>query len=87
MRAIFDRKFKKSLNKAPANIQQAFHNRLDLFLNNPFHPLLHNHTLKGLYQEYRSINISGDWRAIYTEIDDGTIAYFIQIGTHSQLYK
>ena len=87
MRVIFDRTFKKNLNKAPANIQQAFHTRLDLFLSNPYHPLLRNHALKGLYQNCRSINITGDWRAIYTEIDDGAIAFFIQFGTHSQLYK
>lgn len=88
MRAIFDRQFKKSLDKAPANIHQAFYDRLDLFLNNPFHPLLHNHSLKGSYQEYRSINISGDWRAIFRFLDEKReTVVFIDLGTHSQLYK
>lgn len=33
---------------------------------------------------YRSINITGDYRAIY-EVKDG-IAYFISVGTHHELY-
>jgi len=87
MRARFDRKFKKNLEKAPANIQQAFQNRLDLFLNNPSHPLLRNHALKGVYQNYRSISVTGDWRAIFKFIDEEETVIFIQLGTHSQLYK
>jgi len=38
---------------------------------------------------YRSINITGDWRALYTIKGDGKggeIAVFEILGTHSQLY-
>jgi len=42
--------------------------------------------LVGELRGYRSINITGDWRAIFMEIDGGKIIYFVAIGTHSQLY-
>ena len=79
--------FKKLLKKAPKEIQKALVDRIDLFTNNPYHPLLRNHALKGIYQGHRSINITGDWRALYEEYEDRTIAYFTSLGTHSQLYK
>ena len=33
---------------------------------------------------YRSINISGDWRAVFEQNNDEV--YFVTLGTHSQLY-
>jgi mRNA-degrading endonuclease YafQ of YafQ-DinJ toxin-antitoxin module len=33
-----------------------------------------------------SINITGDWRAIYMPINNNEVL-FIAFGTHSQLYK
>jgi len=60
-----------------------------MFLNNPSNPQLRNHPLKGALGGYNSINITGDWRALYTEekLDDEIIITFEMIGTHSQLYK
>lgn len=90
MNVIFRKKFDKQLYRAPQEIQHAFDIRLDLFISNPNHPLLRNHLLVGQYQGCRSINITGDWRAIYTEIDPiNGEAYveFIALGTHSQLYR
>ena len=48
--------------------------------------LLNNHSLTGKYTGCKSINITGDWRAIFEEINDNII-YFVELGTHSQLYK
>jgi addiction module RelE/StbE family toxin len=58
-----------------------------VFLNCPNHPILKNHYLIGQLKGYRSININGDWRAIFEELDNSQIAYFVAIGTHSQLYR
>ncbi len=60
-----------------------------LFLKNPLHDQLRNHALKGKWQGYRSINITGDWRAVYREYKDGeeTVILFKAIGTHSEIYK
>lgn len=83
-------KFKKLLLKAPVAVQRAFRNRFVLFVDNQFHPILRNHLLTGNYQGYRSINITGDWRALYKEIlpegNEVRIEFHL-FGTHSQLYK
>lgn len=83
-------KFKKQLAKAPARIQRTLQQRLALFLKDQFHPLLHNHQLVGSYSKYRSINITGDWRALYKEVaidEKHVIIEFHLFGTHSQLYR
>ncbi len=86
-RIDFSRRFEKDLRKAPIKIRIAFKARLELFLPDMFNPLLNNHALTGDYKEYRSINITGDWRAIFKEFENGEIISFEILGTHSQLYK
>ncbi len=44
-----------------------------------------DHPLKGEYQGFRELHISGDLLLIY-KIVDGTL-YLVRIGTHSQLFK
>lgn len=84
MRVDFARNFLKKLDKSPEKIRERFEERLSLFEINPFASELNNHSLKGELAGRRSINITGDWRAIFKEFDDGII--FLDIGTHSQLY-
>lgn len=88
-RIDYSRKFLKQLKKSPLEIKIAFRKRLELFLKDPFHPQLNNHALTGKYSDYRSINITGNWRAIFEEFGDesGKVVTFEVIGTHSQLYK
>ena len=83
------KKFAKQYSKAPQKIKKAFNNRLEIFKEQPFHPLLNNHSLIGKYLYHRSINVTGDWRAIYSEKleKDGKVAIFFALGTHSRLYK
>jgi addiction module RelE/StbE family toxin len=83
----YSARFIKAFKKAPRKIQIAFRNRLELFTKDKFHPLLNNHPLSGRYKNYRSINITGDWRAIFREFDSGRRIYFDIIGTHSELYR
>lgn len=90
MRIKFSPKFDKQLQNSPHDVQRVVSIRLDLFVSNPYHPLLRNHKLVGEYMGRRSINITGDWRAIYREVDsliDGPFAYFVALGTHNQLYR
>ncbi|PIS14364.1 hypothetical protein COT64_03035 [Candidatus Shapirobacteria bacterium CG09_land_8_20_14_0_10_39_12] len=83
----FSRKFDKELKKAPLEIKIAFRQRLNLFVQDQFYLTLNNHALTGKYKGYRSINITGDWRAIYTVSKINNKIIFETIGTHSQLYK
>ncbi len=89
MRVRYNKKFVKQYEKADANIKKIFGERLKLFLKVPHSPQLRNHPLSGKLLGYRSINITGDWRALFSEVKDaeGSIMVFEMIGTHSQLYK
>ena len=87
MKVKYSKEFIKHFNKAPAKIRLAFVNRLELFEQDPFNPVLNNHALLGKYADTRSINTTGDWRAIFRLFDDYEAVSFETIGTHSQLYK
>ena len=77
--------FKKKTDKLPKKIRTALADRLRLFVQEPFHPLLDNHKLTGGRKYQRSINITGDWRLIFEEHDNNTVS-LIDIDTHSNLY-
>jgi addiction module RelE/StbE family toxin len=79
------RGFDKQYVKLNPKIKSQFKTRLDLFVTDPFDAQLRNHSLKGKYLGYRSIDVSGDVRALYTVKGD-TIFIVGFIGTHSQLY-
>ncbi len=51
---------------------------------NSFYKLLHNHSVHPNFDFGKSINITGDYRAIYVEYGDTVV--FTEIGTHSELY-
>lgn len=87
MQVRFSHKFKKDYQKADNKIKSSFENRLKLFLHNPFNSQLNNHALTGKLKDYKSINITGDWRAIYLIDKENKEIIFEAIGTHSQLYK
>jgi len=86
MKVSFHRNFKKSYKKAPKRIREQFKDRLRVFLEYPFHPLLNNHALQGKYSGLRSINVTGDFRAWYEVLSDSEVQFVI-IGTHSELYS
>lgn len=87
----YSRRFEKEFLRAPQKVQLAFRKRRELFQRDPNHPQLRNHALLGKHKGLRSINVTGDWRALYAEQSDGKaieiVALFHTIGTHSQLYK
>jgi addiction module RelE/StbE family toxin len=85
MQIEYSQKFIKEFKKCPPNIKKAFISRLEIFNENIHHPLLNNHQLSGKLKNYRSINITGDWRAIFEETTQKY--YFIAIGNHNKLYS
>ena len=85
MEPFLHKNFKKQFKKIPLKVQEQFFERLDLFVSNKFHPLLNNHPVDAAYPGWRSINITGDYRALYEPKDDNFVV-FMKIGTHSQLY-
>lgn len=79
-----DKDFKKDYKKLPKKIQERFKERILLFQKDPVDPILNNHQLRGKYKGYRSINITGDIRAIFRKSGDEVT--FVELGSHSKLY-
>lgn len=79
----FDRQFQERLTNAQ-KIKAL--DTINLFTQEPLHKNLRNHALKGEWAGYRSISIGGDLRLHFKLIGEQT-AYFVAVGTHSQLYK
>lgn len=89
VRIDYSTKFLKQLKKSPLSIKIAFRKRLAFFIQDQSHPQLNNHALAGNLKGYRSINITGDWRAIFSEHkgQDKIVVVFEMLGTHSELYR
>ena len=85
MRIILHKNFKKRYERMNASEQRRFKERRNIFLENPFHPLIRNHALHGEYNGYRSFHVGGNLSVIYEEIGNDTVQ-FILIGTHPELY-
>jgi len=86
MRIEYSKRFIKDLKNSSQGIKTSFKDRLNIFVVNRCHPILNNHSLSGKLKNCRSINVSGDWRAIFKEIKEEDVCYFIAIGSHSKLY-
>ncbi len=86
MKIRFHKNFEKQYAKLRVSEKKKAQDRLQLFLQNPSNPQLNNHPLKGKYLDYRSINITGDLRAIYKYISEDE-CIFVAVDTHSNLYS
>jgi len=86
MKIFFHKQFEKKFKKLNIKIKKAFYKKLELFSINTFHPELNNHPLKGKYAGYRSINITGDIRAIFIFLSEDSVE-FENIDNHNNLYN
>jgi len=85
MRVSYHRKFDKQYKRLKLSVQEKFKERRNIFLLDQFHPLLANHPLNSPFAGSRSINITGDYRAIFKQISDDLII-FTDVGTHHELF-
>ena len=81
---VYHRHFKKSYKKLSPKVKEKLEERLRLFSKDEFDPILNNHALKGKYLGYRSINITGNMRAIFKRDSESVI--FVAIDSHGNLY-
>lgn len=81
--------FTKQLKTSPLEIKIAFRQARELFLEDPNHPSLRDHSLKNEFAGYRSIDVTEDYRALYKKRVEGKkeVITFYMIGTHEELYK
>jgi len=79
------KEFDKNFSKLPKKIQGKFYWRMEVFKKDISDKSLNNHKLSGEYEGCNSINITGNYRAIYT-VSNKEVYIFITIGTHPELY-
>lgn len=88
MKVEFTHKFIK-IFKNRISSRQSIHKKFDervlLFSKDQKDPILKDHELRGDFDGYRSFSITGDIRVIYYIKND--TAYFVDIGTHNQVYR
>ena len=85
MQVDFSKSFCKDYKKSPKKIKETVKEKLSLFKINKYEKILNNHQLSGDLSFLRSINITGDWRALFINNDDSVT--FIILDRHSNLYK
>lgn len=85
MRIDFHKNFDRRAAKLTKSQREQLKSRLVEFSVDQYSPKLNNHALKGKYAGYRSLNVTGDIRAIFIPHSDDHVE-FVDIGSHSQLY-
>jgi mRNA-degrading endonuclease RelE of RelBE toxin-antitoxin system len=69
----FSKRFLKSYYKLPPKVQIQFKSRLEEWKSDPLSPRLRQHVLSGEYLGYESINVAGDYRALFYRVGDAII--------------
>ena len=82
--ASFKRDYKKWIKQNPAK-EKLLKQVIDLFILDPFHPLLKTHKLKGNLKECYAITVEYDLRIIFY-FEDAIHAVFISLGKHDEVY-
>lgn len=85
----YDPGFIEKLKSVNVKIRKSFKQKIVVFGKSSDEPLLNNHPLREKWEGYRSIDITDDWRAIYTEKTEKgeMVAFFVALGTHRDLYN
>ena len=86
MKTVFHKQFAKQYAKLPDSQKRRFEKAIVLFRHDPYNDKLYNHPLTGEWAGHRSKAFGGDWRAHYIPKGED-VAFFVAVGTHSQLYK
>jgi addiction module RelE/StbE family toxin len=86
MQVALSSSFNKRIKKIPKKIVDKFFERLELFKQDKFNPVLNSHKLHGEYEGSNSINITGDFRAVFECFDQDRVI-FSDIGAHQELYE
>ena len=84
MKIRFNNRFKRQLRRLPRKIQLKFDQRLRLFVDQPDHPQLRVHRLRGDLSNYRSFSVTGDVRVIFEVLPDEVIklaGHWLAFGT------
>lgn len=82
---FYTRDFKKEVHRFSPKQKKKISQRIDLFMKDPFIPLLKTHKLKRKLNKCWSFSISANLRIMFHFADKESVE-FIDIGTH-EIYK
>jgi len=82
---FYSSNFKKQFKKLPLPIKELSIKKERFFKDNPLHPSLRLHALKGKLEGLFSISITMNYRIIFKRMENGDIV-FVSIGKHD-IYK
>ena len=68
----FARAYKKQI-KNQSELQELFNERVDLFIQDPYHPQLRTHKLKGILKDFYSFSLDYDLRVIFYFASDNEV--------------
>jgi addiction module RelE/StbE family toxin len=84
---IWSSSFKRAFKKHVVGkyFEKTFPEKVELFVENPFNPLLKTHKLSGNLSDLWSFAVAYDCRIIFKFLSDKRVL-FIDIGTHDEVY-
>jgi addiction module RelE/StbE family toxin len=82
----FEKKFTNYKNKATEKQFSKTKELINLFREEPFHPRISTHKLKGKQKEYWSFSISYSDRIVFRFINENDVL-FADIGKHDEVYE
>ena len=88
MKVTYDTAFKreyKAWQKKNLGKDELLIDAINLFIVNPFHPLLRTHKLKGKLKDCYAFTVAYDLRIIFY-FEDSDHAVLIALGTHDEVY-
>ena len=86
MKVLLGKRFLKSVNTLPVDVQKKLDRLLELVKNDPYHSLLHTKRLSGDMTGYLSFRITRDWRVIFQFVSPNEIQ-LIELGNRKNIYK
>lgn len=78
--------FLRSAKRLPQSARGKLTRLLDIFGDNPFHPLLHTKKLGGEFAGLYSFRITRGWRVIFQFMDSETIR-LLRVGDRKDIYQ
>lgn len=85
MRVNFSPRFKRAYKKLPSHIQDDFNKQIKVFIQDPNHPSLKTHKLKGHLQECLAFRLRDGDRVLF-EFSSFDIVDLLDVGPHD-IYK
>ena len=78
------RDFKKTSRRNP-ELKDKLQEALEIFVNDPYHPILGTHKLSGKLKGHHAFGLGYDLRVVFKFIDQEQVA-LISIGKHEEVY-